>query len=153
MAMKRSLSEIFSFRMIPDYNLIEFSIPTRLWRRKGADSSPYCSSVWTGRKQVCLQVNASLCEGTQLEDWSVGWISDPTHCLSQVALHRGHLAWRYIKALTESFLFQEIICLLIKKKRATLSPISLRGKKKGSDAEGESNSEKHYNEETISENL
>lgn len=40
-----------------------------------------------------------------------------------------------------------------KKKRPTLLPISLREKKKGSDAEGESNSEKHYNEETISENL
>lgn len=136
--------------MKPDNSLIEFSILTCLWRRKGADSSPYCISVWTGKKQVCLQVNASLYEGKQLEDWSVGWISDPTHCLGQVALCRAHLAWHCAKALTESFLFHEINFLLIKKVYLVSNFIK---KRKGGDGEGESNTKKHYNEETISENL
>lgn len=71
--------------------LIEFSILTWLWSEKVQPLDHIVSLCELEKRQLCIQVNASLYQGTQLEDWKVEWISDPLF-LSPVSLCRTQLA-------------------------------------------------------------
>lgn len=84
-------------------------------------------------------MNASLYQGAQLEDWNVGWSLDPTLSLARCPYAGHNHAWHYAKAVTEIFLFHEILYIYIYIKEV------VGGSK--------SNTEIHYNKEIISKNL
>ena len=90
-----------SFKIRPDYSLIEFSILTHLWRQKSAAGSPYCISVWIGKEATlppggCFPVSRHTAWG-----WECGLDFRPHSFLSQLSLYRAQLTWHHAKALTD----------------------------------------------------
>ena len=99
--------QFLSFKMRPDYNMIEFSILTCLWRKKGTAIAHIVSLCELEKKKTTrLQVNVSLYQGAQLGDWSVGWFQSSFTASARCPC-TGHNLHGII--LTERLLLHEII--------------------------------------------
>lgn len=143
--------------MRPDDNSWEFSILTCLWKEKGAATSPYCISVWIWKGNFASRWTLPYIKAHSLKTgvWAgfqtlltVPLLTVSVNC--PCAGHNWHLG-HYTKALKEqipapwnNFSFN--------RKRSFLFSILFKKKKKGGGGEGETNTEMHYNEKTISEN-